>query len=187
MRDEGPARRIVPLLAGATLVVALTTVVTFLSGTDEAAHRDVAPPVPGAVRVRAVHSGLCLDERPAADGGGVRQAPCAAAEAPRYALEPLPGGFWQIVAGHPENGGRCLGVDAREDGAPLVGAACGPRALREAFRIESLGRPVRGHLIRVADSGLCVTVRDASRDSGAPVVQQPCARDGTGQLFGFDR
>ncbi|MDT9680572.1 hypothetical protein RND61_00495 [Streptomyces sp. TRM76323] len=185
-------RALVPVVGGIALVVALVSVVSHLDG-DEDRHEPsaAAPPAAGGVDIRALHSGLCLNERRGQQNGQVYQVYCAGAAVPRYSLARLDGGLWRIASDHPDYGPGCSGVPAdvpREDGAPLVDQECGKRGPREAFRIEPLdGDPARGHRIRNAASGLCVTVPGASREEWTAVVQKPCAPDGAGQLFGFDR
>jgi hypothetical protein len=153
--------------------------------------RSVIPPAEGRVDIRALHSGLCLNERRGQRSGQVYQVDCAGAVVPRYSLARLDGGLWRIVSDHPDYGPGCSGIPveaARKDGAPLADQECGKRGPSEAFRIEPLdGDPARGHRLRSAGSGLCVTVPGASREAWTAVVQKPCAPDGAGQLFGFDR
>ncbi|WP_149184062.1 helix-turn-helix domain-containing protein [Streptomyces sp. TRM49041] len=187
------ARVVVPVVGGLTLVVALTTLASILRGDDKERHRTepaVTAPAPGPVRVRAVHSGLCLNERPGEQSGQVYQVECASADVPRYELARRGGGLWRIVSHHPDFGPGCSGIPveaAEQDGAPLIDNECGKRGPSEAFRIEPVGdEPVRGHRIRAAHSGLCVTVPEASREAWTAVVQKPCAADGAGQLFSFD-
>ncbi|WP_217623854.1 RICIN domain-containing protein [Streptomyces sp. TRM64462] len=119
------------------------------------------------------------------------QVPCADAAVPRYSLARLDGGLWRLRSHHPDFGPGCSGITvespAEQDGAPLEDSECGRRGDREAFRIETLdGDPARGHRIRAAHSGLCLTVTDAATAPWAEVVQKPCAADGAGQLFSFD-
>ncbi|KUH37061.1 MULTISPECIES: helix-turn-helix domain-containing protein [Streptomyces] len=187
------ARLVVPVLGGLTLVVALTTVATLLRGTDERGHDDrprVTAPAPGPVHVRAVHSGLCLNERPGQDSGQVYQVECAGADVPRYSLDRLDGGLWRLVTDHPDFGRGCSGapVDAPADvEAPLADQECGKRGAKEAYGIEPAeGGAHRGHRVRNAATGLCVTVPDGERRAWTAVVHRPCAPDAAGQLFSFD-
>ncbi|MFJ3163445.1 helix-turn-helix domain-containing protein [Streptomyces kanasensis] len=188
------ARLVVPVLGGLTLVVALTTVTTLLRGTDERGHDDDRPrvtaPAPGPVHVRAVHSGLCLNERPGQDSGQVYQVECAGADVPRYSLDRLDGGLWRLVTDHPDFGRGCSGApaDAPADvEAPLADQECGKRGAREAYGIEPAeGGAHRGHRVRNAATGLCVTVPDGERRAWTAVVHRPCAPDAAGQLFSFD-
>ncbi|MFG3494777.1 helix-turn-helix domain-containing protein [Streptomyces sp. NPDC047928] len=176
----------------ATVVIAVITLVVYLGGGDEDSHRDeeVAAPVAGPVAIRAVHSGLCLNERPGQRSGQVYQVACADAVVPRYSLVALPGGLWRIRSDHPDFGPGCSGIPveaAEADGAPLVDQECGGRGPREAFRFEAFdGDRARGHRIRAAYSELCLTVRDASREPWADVFQSACAPDGAGQVFRLD-
>ncbi|MEU7279464.1 helix-turn-helix domain-containing protein [Streptomyces sp. NPDC045431] len=180
----------VPLVAVLALVVAATTVVAFLRGGDEEhVKEDAAAPAPGPVLIRAVHSGLCLNERPGQQSGQVYQVPCAGATVPRYALVRLGGGLWRIRSDHPEFGPGCSGipVEATEQhGAPLIDQECGKRGPREAFRIEGFGDPVAGYRLRSAHSDLCLRIRDASREPWTDVIQEACREDGEGQLFSLD-
>ncbi|MEV3988967.1 RICIN domain-containing protein [Streptomyces sp. NPDC049837] len=184
-------RVLVPVVAVAALVVAALTVVTFLRG-DDARHAPrpgAAAPGAGPVDVRAVHSGLCLNERPGQRSGQVYQVPCAGAVVPRYSLVPLDGGLWRLRSDHPDYGPGCAGLPVEAgppEGAPLVDQECGKRGAREAFRIESVGGG-KGYRIRSAHSDLCLEVRDASAAPWTEVVQRACDGGGRGQLFGFDR
>ncbi|MFJ8692673.1 RICIN domain-containing protein [Streptomyces roseolilacinus] len=186
-------RALVPVLGGITLLMALVTVVSHLGGDEKGGPGPAAaaPPAEGRVDIRALHSGLCLNERRGQRSGQVYQVDCAGAVVPRYSLARLDGGLWRIVSDHPDYGPGCSGIPveaARKDGAPLADQECGKRGPSEAFRIEPLdGDPARGHRLRSAGSGLCVTVPGASREAWTAVVQKPCAPDGAGQLFGFDR
>ncbi|MET9801256.1 helix-turn-helix domain-containing protein [Streptomyces sp. NPDC006368] len=203
------ARMFVPLVGVLTLVIALTTVVAFLRGGDDGrAAKEATGPAPGPVLIRALHSGLCLNERRGQESGQVYQVPCADATVPRYALERLGGGLWRIRSDHPDFGPGCSGVPVEvpeQDGAPLVDQECGKRGPREAFRIEPFdgdgdggggggdgsgdgagGGPATGYRIRPAHADLCLRVRDASRERWTEVVQEACREDGEGQLFSFD-
>ncbi|WP_344363976.1 RICIN domain-containing protein [Streptomyces gobitricini] len=189
-----PWRRLaVPVPAVLALVVAAFTVVTFVRG-DDPGHRvtgaGVTAPSAGPVRIRAVHSGLCLDERRGRESGRVYQVACGGAEVPRYSLVPLAGGLWRLHSDRPGAGTGCAGFPveaAEQDGAPLVDQECGRRGPRETFRIETFAGPGGGHRIRSAHSGLCLEVRDGSSEPWTDVVQRPCDDTGAGQLFSFDR
>ncbi|MER7106691.1 helix-turn-helix domain-containing protein [Streptomyces sp. NPDC000229] len=179
-------RMVVPVLAGAALVVTAFTVVVFVRG-DDAGHR---LPEEGPVDIRAVHSGLCLNERRGQRSGQVYQVPCAGAVVPRYSLVPLDGGLWRLRSDHPDHGPGCSGIPVEaveQDGAPLVDQECGKRGPREAFRIEPVDGSAKGYRVRSAHSGLCLEVRDASREPWTDVVQRACDDGGAGQLFSFDR
>ncbi|MEU0273742.1 helix-turn-helix domain-containing protein [Streptomyces sp. NPDC006307] len=183
----------VPLVAVLALVVAATTVVAFLlGGEDEHRREDAAAPAPGPVLIRAVHSGLCLNERPGQQSGQVYQVPCAEATVPRYSLVRLDGGLWRIRSDHPDFGPGCSGIPVEaveQDGAPLIDQQCGKRGPREAFRIEEFGGgdgAVAGYRIRSAHADLCLRVRDASREPWTDVIQEACREDGEGQLFSLD-
>ncbi|MEU3449453.1 helix-turn-helix domain-containing protein [Streptomyces thermolilacinus] len=182
-------RALVPVVGGVALVVAVTTVLSYLGDDEDRRPPAAAPPAAGSVDIRAVHSGLCLNERRGQRSGQVYQVDCAGAVVPRYSLARLDGGLWRIASDHPDYGPGCSGIPAEtpdEDGAPLVDQECGRRGAREEFRIEPLnGDPARGHRLRNAATGLCLTVPGASRAQWTPVVQKPCAPDGTGQLFAF--
>ncbi|MCH0538075.1 XRE family transcriptional regulator [Streptomyces sp. MUM 203J] len=183
-------RGAVTLVALAGLVVAGTSVVAFVRGDDRDRH--VVAPEPGDVRIRAMHSGLCLRERGGGNRSGfVYQASCADAPLPRYSLTPLDGGLWRLVTRYPGFGVGCSAVDASPDDpqrrAPLVNGECGGREGRAAFRIERYGTdPVRGYRIRAAHSGLCLTPRGGTEE-WAEIVQSPCTPDAKQQLFSFDR
>ncbi|MCX4819475.1 hypothetical protein OG883_06045 [Streptomyces sp. NBC_01142] len=146
-------------------------------------------PEPGSVRIRAVDSGLCIGER-AEDGpsGQLYQLACVPDTIPRFALRPVEPG-WRIVTFHPEFGEGCSGVQekSRDIGAPVVDQECGKRGPAEAFRLEAVGKPVRGYRLRPLHSDLCAGVRGAPKETGAPIEQQACAKDAQGQLFTFDR
>ncbi|WP_228980970.1 RICIN domain-containing protein [Streptomyces sp. DH12] len=192
-RQWWTARLVVPVLGGLTLVVALTTLAALLRGGDERGHGPrpaVAAPAPGPVHIRAIHSGLCLNERPGRRGGRVYQVECADADVPRYSLRPLGGGLWRLATDHPEHGRGCSGapVDAPAGAdAPLVDQECGRRGAGEEYRIEPAeGGAHRGHRVRNAATGLCVTVPDGARRAWTPVVHRACAPDAAGQLFSFD-
>ncbi|WP_031073699.1 transcriptional regulator [Streptomyces sp. NRRL S-118] len=186
------ARGFVPLVGLLALATAATTVVAFLRGPGgDRPREEAAPPAPGPVLLRALHSGLCLNERPGQQSGQVYQVPCAEATVPRYSLVRLGGGRWRIRSDHPDFGAGCAGIPvdlAEQHGAPLVDQECGKRGSREEFRIEAFDGAGReaGHRIRSAHSDLCLRVRDASREPWADVVQEACREDGKGQLFGFD-
>ncbi|MEU2179446.1 helix-turn-helix domain-containing protein [Streptomyces thermolilacinus] len=182
-------RALVPAVGGVALAVAVTTIAAYL-GDDEGRHPSAAaPPAAGSVDIRAVHSGLCLNERRGQRSGQVYQVDCAGAVVPRYSLARLDGGLWRIASDHPDYGPGCSGIPAgtaREDGAPLTDQECGRRGARQEFRIEPLnGDPERGHRLRNAATGLCLTVPGASRAQWTPVVQKLCVPEGTGQLFAF--
>ncbi|GGU44366.1 helix-turn-helix domain-containing protein [Streptomyces lavendofoliae] len=187
-------RLVVPVTAVLTLVVAVLTVVAFLRGDGEPAHRPpdagATAPSAGPVHVRAVHSGLCLNERRGQESGQVYQVPCAGAVVPRYSLVPLDGGLWTLRSDHPDFGAGCAGIPAetaRRDGAPLVDQECGRRGPGEAFRIEPVTGPHEGYRVRSAHSGLCLEVREGSSEPWADVVQRVCDDTGAGQVFSFDR
>ncbi|MEE1757123.1 helix-turn-helix domain-containing protein [Streptomyces sp. SP18CS02] len=189
------ARPLVPLICVLALVVAVTTVLSFMRGGGErhpesAESAEPVGPGAGPVRIRAVHSGLCLNERPGERNGQVYQVPCAEADTPRYSLVQLAGGLWRLRTDHPDFGPGCSGipVDAGEPvGAPLVDQECGKRGPREEFRIDPYGDTrVRGYRMRSVHSGLCVEVRAGDDEPWTDVVQNPCADEAGGQLFSFD-
>ncbi|MGA4800859.1 RICIN domain-containing protein [Streptomyces lavendulocolor] len=184
--------------AVAALVVAAFTVVSFLRGGD-AGHRAetaaVTAPAAGPVQVRAVHSGLCLGERPGRRGGPVYQAPCAGTAVPRHSLVPLDGGLWGLRSDRPGSAPGCPGAPAgavERDGTPLTDLACGERGADPAYRIEAPtgAAPTGaapGYRIRSARSGLCLEVRDGAAGPWTEVVHRACDDAGAGQLFSFDR
>ncbi|ORT55464.1 hypothetical protein BKD26_31945 [Streptomyces sp. CB03238] len=186
---------LVPVVAVLALVIAALSVVAFVRGddTDHVRQRAarVTAPAAGSVDVRAVHSGLCLNERRGQRSGQVYQVPCAGAVVPRYSLVPLSGGLWRLHSDHPDYGPGCSGIPVEaveQDGAPLMDQECGKRGPREAFRIEPFPDPAQGYRIRSAHSELCLEVRDASAEPWTDVVQRACDDDtGAGQLFSFDR
>lgn len=182
-------RAVVPVVAGAALVIAAVTVVAFVRG-DGSGHRSPGAPEAGPVGIRVVHSGLCLGERRGLRSGQVYQVPCGGAVVPRYSLVPLDGGLWRLRSDHPDHGPGCSGIPVEaveQDGAPLVDQECGKRGPRETFRIERFGGSTEGHRVRSAHSGLCLEVRDGSAEPWTDVVQRACDDGGEGQLFGFER
>ena len=140
------------------------------------------------MKIRSVHSGLCLSERLGTKNGTVYQMPCVKETIPRFSLTPLEGDTWRIVTDHPDFGEGCTGVLHGETAVdtPLEDTECGDRGPAEAFRFEPVGDPVRGYRIRPAHSDLCLGVRDGSKKELAKIVQLGCERDGTGQLFSFE-
>ncbi|MGW1493070.1 RICIN domain-containing protein [Streptomyces sp. NPDC002402] len=145
------------------------------------------PPEGVPLRIRAVHSGLCLAED-GSQNGQLRQQPCAPGTIPRFnlrAVEPA----WRIVTFHKKFGWGCSGVqeESMEVGAPLEDQECGKRGPAEAFRLEPVGKPVRGYRLRPLHSDLCAGVAEAATKPGAELRQLTCTKDMKGQLFAFDR
>ncbi|MEW2086262.1 helix-turn-helix domain-containing protein [Streptomyces sp. NPDC005283] len=173
---------------GATAVVAVTIAVLLPEDDKPTAerHTAVVAPARGPVQIRAVHSGLCLAERAGQRSGQLYQGPCAPDTVPRFALKPV--AAWRIETDHRDFGLGCTGVAEKSTqvGAALVDQECGKRGPAEAFRLEAVGKPVRGYRLRPLHSDLCAGVQDASKERGARIVQQVCTKDARGQLFSFD-
>ncbi|MFC4610512.1 RICIN domain-containing protein [Streptomyces maoxianensis] len=142
---------------------------------------------PGPVRIRAVHSGLCLAEA-GGQSGQLYQQPCSPGTTPRFSLKPVEPA-WRIVTFHRKFGEGCTGVKEKsmEVGAPLEDQECGKRGPAEAFRLEPVGKPVRGYRLRPLHSDLCAGVPGAATRAGAEIRQLACTKDTKGQLFAFDR
>ncbi|MEU9010548.1 helix-turn-helix domain-containing protein [Streptomyces sp. NPDC048479] len=178
------------VVALGTAAVAVT--IAFLLPEDDKPtverHTAVVAPARGPVKIRAVHSGLCLAERAGQRSGQLYQVPCASDTIPRFALKPVEPA-WRIETDHRDFGPGCTGVGEKSTkaGAPLADQECGKRGPAEAFRLEAVGKPVRGYRLRPLHSDLCAGVQDASKQRGARIVQQVCTKDAQGQLFSFDR
>ncbi|WP_369212780.1 RICIN domain-containing protein [Streptomyces flavofungini] len=151
-------------------------------GVDDAAVRPPVAPAAGPVRIRALTSGLCLDERPDSRSGRVYGEGCTESTVVRFGLRRLTDSTWRLATDHRDYGDGCSGI---WDGGTAAGAAlqdqeCGKRGSAEAFRIEPFGSPVKGYRVRPAHTGLCLGMR------GGEARQLACAADGEGQLFSFD-
>ncbi|GDY45595.1 hypothetical protein SANT12839_064770 [Streptomyces antimycoticus] len=116
---EAAARRSrTPMLSGAlalTVAVAATAAVLVWRAHDDgrgegdgpdrkggsaAVSSDGPAPAPGKYRIRAVHSSLCLSERPQDKTAWVYQVPCADVF-PSFSLKRLDDGLWRIATLHP--------------------------------------------------------------------------------------
>ncbi|MGW4203918.1 helix-turn-helix domain-containing protein [Streptomyces sp. NPDC004726] len=144
-------------------------------------------PSPGPVRIKAVHSGLCLAER-GEQSGALYQMPCATGSIPDFSLTRLPEG-WRIATQHPVFGPGCSGVmeKSAEAGAPVHDQECGLRGSAEVFTIESVGAPAGEFRLRPVHSGLCVGVEGAVEEPAAAIRQLACTKGGEGQRFALER
>ncbi|MET9421468.1 MULTISPECIES: helix-turn-helix domain-containing protein [unclassified Streptomyces] len=189
---SGPRRRprLLPAAVGAVVIaVAVTAAVLHFGGGTEADDEPpaVSGPAPGPVQIRAVDSGLCLAEQ-GGQNGQLYQQPCTPDSIPRFSLKRI-GTDWRLETFHTTFGWGCTGVQEKstEAGAPVEDQECGKRGPAEAFRLEPVGKPVRGYRLRPVHSGLCAGVEAAdSEKKGADLRQLGCTDDGTGQLFSFD-
>ncbi|MFI1939057.1 RICIN domain-containing protein [Streptomyces purpureus] len=185
-------RLLVAVVAFTALVVAVISVVALVRDGGGAGGpggpKPLSAPAPGPVKIRALHSGLCLNERPKKDDGQVYQVECADATVPLYELERIGGDRWRIVSLHPDYGPGCSGIpaEARLVGGPLQDGVCGKRGAAEAFRFEAFGSPAVGYRMRPTHTELCVGVVGAAQARWARLEQAECAADGAGQLFSFD-
>ncbi|MER7000271.1 helix-turn-helix domain-containing protein [Streptomyces sp. NPDC000410] len=154
-------------------------------------------PKTGPVRIRAVHSGLCLAERPGQKSGELFQVRCSPDSVPRFVLEAHEAyeALWQLTTKHPDYGPGCTGIHDKSTlpGAAFIDQECGKRGVAEAFRLEPVGDPVRGYRLRVGWSDLCMTVKQGDAAEWAEIIQMPCAtedgpvtKESQGQLFAFD-
>ncbi|MFF3242990.1 RICIN domain-containing protein [Streptomyces sp. NPDC002870] len=156
-------------------------------GSSQPGTLQPGPLRPGPVRIRAVHSGLCLAEE-GGQNGQLYQQPCSPDTTPRFSLKGLEPA-WRIVTFHRTFGEGCTGVKEKsmEVGAPVEDQECGKRGPAEAFRLEPVGKPVRGYRMRPLHSDLCAGVPEAATQPGAEIRQLTCTKDAKGQLFAFDR
>ncbi|MFK0210642.1 hypothetical protein [Streptomyces sp. NPDC090298] len=186
-------RGLVAAVAFAGLVLAGVSVVAFLrDGHTGHPPRTPTAPAVGDVRIRVAGTEFCLGERRGARTGQVHQLPCAAAGVPLYALAEAGGGRWRIVSEHPDLGPGCSGIPSggRIPDAAFEDSACGDPTRVESFALEAFGAPVEGYRIVPVGSatpGTCVTVVGDRSAAWARLAQAPCAPDGAGQLFDFDR
>lgn len=157
------------------------------SGSSQSGPSQSGSLQPGPVRIRAVHSGLCLAEA-GGQNGQLYQQPCSPDTTPRFSLKPIEPA-WRIVTFHRQFGEGCTGVKDKslEVGAPLEDQECGKRGPAEAFLLEPVGQPVRGYRLRPLHSNLCAGVPEAATKPGAKLRQLACTKDAKGQLFAFDR
>ncbi|MEU7027121.1 helix-turn-helix transcriptional regulator [Streptomyces sp. NPDC046275] len=195
--DPRPPRRLglVGVIGVAGLVLAAVSVVALVRGGGPE-HRGGpghgGGPVEGAVRIRAVDSGLCLGERRGERSGQVRQLDCAEAGVPRYSLKRLGGDRWRIVTDHPDYGPGCSGLPSggRIPDAALEDSECGDPTRVEAFTLTPHGSRPSAYRIAPAGSatpGTCVTVTGSPAGEGAALAQAPCRADAKGQLFLFEK
>ncbi|MFI9000204.1 helix-turn-helix domain-containing protein [Streptomyces sp. NPDC053541] len=189
--DLRPPRRLglVGVIGVAGLVFAAVSVVALVRGGGPE-HR--GGPGEGAVRIRAVDSGLCLGERRGERSGQVRQLDCAEAGVPRYSLKRLGGDRWRIVTDHPDYGPGCSGLPSggRIPDAALEDSECGDPTRVEAFTLTPHGSRPSAYRIAPAGSatpGTCVTVTGSPAGEGAALAQAPCRADAKGQLFLFEK
>ncbi|MFK0230280.1 hypothetical protein ACIQUL_31420 [Streptomyces sp. NPDC090303] len=186
-------RGLVAAVAFAGLVLAGVSVVAFLrDGHTGHPPRTPTAPAVGDVRIRVAGTEFCLGERRGTRTGQVHQLPCAAAGVPLYALAEAGGGRWRIVSEHPDLGPGCSGIPSggRIPDAAFEDSACGDPTRVESFALEAFGAPVEGYRIVPVGSatpGTCVTVVGDRSAAWARLAQAPCAPDGAGQLFDFDR
>ncbi|MFF0448517.1 helix-turn-helix domain-containing protein [Streptomyces sp. NPDC004609] len=153
----------------------------------EPALARLSVPSPGPVRIKAVHSGLCLAER-GGDSGLLYQLPCRSGSIPGFSLQRR-GEDWRIATRHPTFGPGCTGVSngSRETETPLNDQECGKRGTAEAFRLEPFGGEAGVFRLRPLHSDLCVGVEDRLVGSGAEIRQQTCEKSGAAQTFALER
>ncbi|MFI8433049.1 helix-turn-helix domain-containing protein [Streptomyces sp. NPDC079020] len=186
--DRRRRRRRTALVATAGVaVLAAATVSVVLLVKDGEKVPPLSAPAPGPVKIRAVHSGICLAERDNRSGR-LYQVPCASASVPGFALRPMGDSVWRLETDHPDYGPGCTGVwdGGTEIGAALQDQECGKRGEAEAFWVEPVGDPVRGYRLRPTHTGLCAGIDDAVEDRGAQAVQLSCEGRNDGLLFSFD-
>ncbi|MET7905620.1 hypothetical protein ABZS86_30840 [Streptomyces sp. NPDC005355] len=176
-------------VGGASLVVAMKAGDSGQPARETGAVASTAPsaPPPGTYRIRSVVSSLCLSERASEGGGNIFQSACRSS-VPVYALEGSQDATYRIRSLHPVFGYGCFGVEkgSSEGGAQMMDDYCGHRGTAERFRIERVAAPVRGFRIRPMHTGDCVSLPGGSKRAGSPVLQLPCDRGDTGQIFSFD-
>ncbi|MBO3676625.1 XRE family transcriptional regulator [Streptomyces sp. NEAU-YJ-81] len=156
-------------------------------GGSAAVSSDDPAPAPGKYRIRAVHSSLCLSERPQDKIAWVYQAPCEDVF-PSFSLKHLDDGLWRIATLHPEHGLGCSGImgQSKAEGAWLGDDYCETRGAGEEFRLEAVDRPAEGFRLRPAHTGQCLGLPDGTTRRWAHVVQLPCRSGAPGQVFRFD-
>jgi hypothetical protein len=142
-------------------------------------------PAPGPYQIRAVHSDLCLTERPRVDEGRIFQGLCVN-QTPPLGLEKVVDGQYRITAQHPVHGPGCMGIVG---GGTGIGAnayldACGD-GKGQLFRLVPVNVPARGFRIRPVHSELCLGIPSNSMQEWAPVQQLACDPAATGQIFRF--
>ncbi|MFF3689047.1 helix-turn-helix domain-containing protein [Streptomyces sp. NPDC002187] len=154
---------------------------------EVAAFTPLSSPSPGPIRIKAVHSGLCLAER-GGQNGQLYQLPCSPDSIPSFSLKRVDTG-WRLVTFHPEFGEGCTGVmeKSTEVGAPVEDQECGKRGPAEAFRLEPVGKPVRGFRLRPLHTELCAGVPGGATRKGAEIRQLTCTEETKGQLFALER
>lgn len=187
--SRGPRRRLVALAVAVLFVGAAAAAAVVLTGgdpEDRAQPGPVTGPAPGPVRIRVVHSGLCLAEQ-GGRNGQLYQQPCSAGSIPRFSLKRL-GPDWRLETFHTTYGWGCTGIQEKSTDlrAPVEDQECGKRGTAEAFRIEPVGTPVRGFRLRPLHSDLCVGVEDGAVKAGAELRQLACTEEAEGALFSFD-
>ncbi|MFF6846245.1 helix-turn-helix domain-containing protein [Streptomyces antimycoticus] len=203
--EAGARRSRTPMLSGAlalTVAVAATAAVLVWRAHDDgrgegdgpdrkggsaAVSSDGPAPAPGKYRIRAVHSSLCLSERPQDKTAWVYQVPCADVF-PSFSLQRLDDGLWRIATLHPEHGPGCSGImgQSKAEGAWLGDDYCESRGAGEEFRLEAVDRPTEGFRLRPAHTGQCLGLPGGTTRRWAHVVQLPCRSGAPGQVFRFD-
>lgn len=140
-------------------------------------------PLPGrAVRIRAKHSGQCLDVEGASDqpGAPIIQYGCSGAPNQRFLLEDVGGGYYRITAQHSQ---QCLDVEggSMRPGAPVIQYGW-ENGHNQQFRIVDAGNGYYRLIAR--HSRLCLDVEGASNRPGARIIPYRCTT-GDNQLFWF--
>ncbi|MEU7755424.1 LamG-like jellyroll fold domain-containing protein [Micromonospora sp. NPDC049171] len=141
---------------------------------------------PGPVRIRAVHSGMCLTEQ-GGDSGYLYQQPSCGSQFPRMTLVAAGSDTYRITTDHEVYGPGCTGVQngSVSVGAPLYDDYCAT-GRGQLFRVEPVAAPLWGYRLRPVHSNLCVGFRDNSAVAGAQLVQLACDSLARGQVFLFD-
>lgn len=203
--EAGTRRSRTPMLSAAlalTVAVAATAAVLVWRAHDDgggegdgagrkggsaAVSSDDPAPAPGKCRILAVHSSLCLSERPQDKIAWVYQVPCEDVF-PSFSLKRLDDGLWRIATLHPEHGPGCSGImgQSKAEGAWLGDDYCETRGAGEEFRLEAVDRPAEGFRLRPAHTGQCLGLPDGTTRRWAHVVQLPCRSGAPGQVFRFD-
>ncbi|MFF0154427.1 RICIN domain-containing protein [Micromonospora sp. NPDC005203] len=189
------------LSVGLVTVAAAVTIVVSLNAAHLSGRDDASPPRPpqvesssgvgskppdnGFYRIRAAHSGHCLSERPDREDGAVYQVDCGQVFVDR-ALDRTDGGYL-IRTFHPREGPGCMGV---QDASMAIGGVVSDDFCTEPdakeFTLEPVSAPLSGFRIRPTHSGLCLGVLGASTRRWAPIRQEACDRNGSGQVFRFE-
>ncbi len=141
----------------------------------------------GVVRIRSVHSGLCVDELPDADSGDLLQVSCANTYVERTLVK-HDDNTYRIVTMHPVYLKGCMGAAGGkpEPGNPVVDDFCHQLGESVKFELVPTTEPLTGYRLRFVESGLCAEVLGASVRERAAVQQAPCDAASKGQVFAFD-